>query len=95
MRADSKAVLGFLAGAAAGAIAGILFAPDKGTETRKKFSKKSSEMGESLKNKFGEFVDGVKESYIGSKKNRGIEDIEERSMPAYSTTKNSDPKSNF
>ena len=95
MRADSRAVIGFLAGAAAGAIAGILFAPDKGTETRKKISKRTTDMGDSLKNKFSEFVDGVKDSYMGSKKNRKMEDVEEKAIPAYSTTKNSDPKSNF
>ncbi len=67
MKADSRAVLGFLAGAAIGAIAGILFAPDKGSETRRKISKKSSELGDSLKHSFNDFVDSVKESYSNLK----------------------------
>lgn len=38
-----KIVLGFLAGAAAGAVAGILLAPDKGTNTRKNISDKATQ----------------------------------------------------
>jgi gas vesicle protein len=34
---NSNTMLAFLAGAAVGAIAGILFAPDKGSVTRQKF----------------------------------------------------------
>ena len=34
-----KIVVGVLAGVAVGALLGVLFAPDKGSETRKKISK--------------------------------------------------------
>jgi len=64
---NSKIMVGFLAGAAAGVLAGILFAPDKGTETRKKISKKSGEAADSLKHKFNDFVDGLKETYATAK----------------------------
>ena len=64
---NSKAVLGFLAGAAAGAVLGILFAPDKGTDTRKKIARKTSDASESLKDTFGDFVDGLKDTYSGAK----------------------------
>lgn len=47
----SKVGLAFLAGAAAGAIAGVLLAPDKGTETRKKISGKAKELGEAITGK--------------------------------------------
>lgn len=43
-KSGSNAVLGFLAGAAAGAIAGVLFAPEKGTKTRKKIKKNADKI---------------------------------------------------
>jgi gas vesicle protein len=45
--------LGLLGGIAAGAILGILFAPAKGEETRKKIQQKGSDYADSLKDKFG------------------------------------------
>ena len=38
---SSKILVGFLAGAAVGALAGILFAPDKGSNTRQKIADKT------------------------------------------------------
>lgn len=67
MKADSKIVLGLLAGAAIGAIAGILFAPDKGSETRKKIAKNTNDIGENLKDSFNDFVDTVKDKYRKAK----------------------------
>jgi len=46
-----KLVLGFLAGIAAGAALGILFAPDKGSATRKKISRKGEDSLEDLNDK--------------------------------------------
>ena len=46
---NSKTLLGFLAGAAVGSILGILFAPDKGTETRRKIGETSGDLTDSLK----------------------------------------------
>ncbi len=74
--ANTKVLLGFLAGAATGALAGILLAPDKGSETRKKISKKTADLGDSLKGSFNDFIDGVKESYANVKSE--AEDVEER-----------------
>jgi gas vesicle protein len=54
-----KIVLGTLTGLAVGAMLGVLFAPDKGSNTRKKISKKREEFAENLKEKFDEFVDKV------------------------------------
>ncbi len=64
---SSKIVVGFLAGAAVGALAGILFAPDKGSNTRKKIATKSGDMTDSVKNSFNDFIDGVKHTYAGAK----------------------------
>ncbi|PWT98172.1 MAG: YtxH domain-containing protein [Bacteroidetes bacterium] len=86
MKADSRALLGFLAGAAVGALAGILFAPDSGTETRKKISKKTGEVGDQLKQKFNEFVDGVKEKYAGVKDQ--AEDVAEKGISKFNSLKN-------
>jgi gas vesicle protein len=44
-----------LAGFAAGLIVGVLFAPDKGSSTRKKIA----DTGADLKDKFNDFVDGL------------------------------------
>jgi gas vesicle protein len=60
---SGKVLLGILAGAAAGALLGILFAPDKGVNTRKKIVSKGEEYADDLKEKFGEFVDKVAEKY--------------------------------
>ena len=54
-------VLGVLAGVAVGAILGVLFAPDKGSETRKKIAEKASEGAEDLKGKFNDLVASISE----------------------------------
>ncbi len=48
--------LGVLAGVAAGATIGLLYAPDKGTSTRRKISDKRSEYAEELEGKFNEYI---------------------------------------
>jgi gas vesicle protein len=64
---SSKILVGFLAGAAVGALAGILFAPDKGSATRKKIATKTSDITDSVKNSFSDFIDTVKDTYAGAK----------------------------
>lgn len=56
---SGKVLLGLIAGVAAGALLGILFAPEKGSVTRKKISKKAEKYGDDLKEKFNEFVDDI------------------------------------
>ena len=48
MNTTGKVVIGMLAGAATGAILGVLFAPDKGTETRKKIAKKTKDVADDV-----------------------------------------------
>jgi gas vesicle protein len=51
-----KAILAVMAGIAAGAALGILFAPDKGTNTRKKIIRKGEdlvdELGDTIEHKY-------------------------------------------
>lgn len=60
---SSKLLSGILLGAAAGAVLGVLFAPEKGTETRKKLAQKGGEFGDTVKNKFNELGEALQEKY--------------------------------
>ena len=59
----NKVVLGVLGGIAVGAIAGVLFAPAKGTETRKRIVKKGSDYSNDLKNKFEDLYGNITNKY--------------------------------
>ncbi len=83
---STKALLGFVAGAAVGALAGILLAPDSGTNTRKKIATKTGDLTDSLKNSFGDFIDGVKDSYAGAKGD--AEDMADKAKAKMNTLKN-------
>jgi gas vesicle protein len=56
---SGKVILGVLAGVAIGAALGVLFAPDKGWNTRKRISKKAEDLTEDLRDKFEEFLDSI------------------------------------
>jgi gas vesicle protein len=61
-----KIVLGTLAGIAIGAVVGVLMAPDKGSETRKKLSKKGSELTGGLKDKYASLKDKYNSALDGA-----------------------------
>jgi len=55
-----KLVGALLLGTAVGGILGILFAPDKGSETRKKILAKGDDLTDAIKEKFEGFLEEVK-----------------------------------
>lgn len=51
---------GLILGTAIGGALGILFAPDKGSETRRKLSNKGSNLTSAMKKKFNGLVEDIK-----------------------------------
>ena len=58
-----KVLVGVLAGVAAGALLGVLFAPDKGSETRKKIAKKGNDLSGSVKDGIGKIGESINNKY--------------------------------
>ncbi len=68
---SGKVILGLVAGLAAGALLGVLFAPDKGTETRKKIIKKGEDYADAMTEKFNAFIDSLSEKFDDLKEEAG------------------------
>lgn len=73
---SGKLLLGVVAGLAAGALVGILFAPEKGTETRRKIAKKGENYVDEIKVKFNELIDDLSKKMDGVK-NKAEEMVDE------------------
>lgn len=79
-----KVVLGALAGLAIGAIAGILFAPEKGSTTRQQIMDKSDDLADDLKAKFDQLCKSVMDKFeiaktdvkeLGEKVQKGVNEV--------------------
>ncbi len=67
-KSTGKIIAGFIFGAAVGVVAGLLFAPRSGAETRKKIQKKAKEYSDEVARKAGEKIDELKE-FVGEMTN--------------------------
>jgi gas vesicle protein len=67
MKTD-KVILGVLGGLAAGAILGILFAPEKGERTRKKIKTKGIDYADELKYHYDETTNNLSKKYNSLKR---------------------------
>ncbi len=76
MNDNTKVVVALLAGLAAGAALGILFAPEKGSETRDKLTESLKNLGDSIKETAAAEIDnlvGLKDKIVDkikTKRNR-------------------------
>jgi gas vesicle protein len=58
-----KVVLAGLAGIAAGAVLGILFAPEKGSRTRRQILNKSTDYADDIKEKLEDLLESISSKY--------------------------------
>ncbi len=65
---SGKVFLGVLAGLAAGAALGVLFAPEKGSVTRKNISNKGEDYLDDIKDKLSDVIDAIADKYTSVKK---------------------------
>lgn len=60
---NTDVFVGVLSGLAVGALLGVLFAPDKGSNTRKKIAQKGSDVADNLKGSFSDFIASIEDQY--------------------------------
>ena len=64
---NNNVLLGILGGVAVGAALGILFAPAKGSETRKKIADKGNDLKDNFKDSLSKLTDKISKSVEGFK----------------------------
>lgn len=60
---SGKVLLGVLGGVAVGALMGVLFAPEKGSKTRKRIMNKGKDFADEVKGKFEELYENVTDKH--------------------------------
>ena len=68
----NNSILGLLGGIGIGVALGVLFAPDKGTETRRKIGEKGTDLTDELKSKF-EVIMKLLENIVSASETKGKE----------------------
>ncbi|MFB5945576.1 YtxH domain-containing protein [Albibacterium profundi] len=82
MNDNAKVVAALLAGLAAGAAVGLLFAPEKGADTREKLNESLKDLGDAIKERSAEQKEHLNElkdklvSTIRGKVDRGVDNLE-------------------
>lgn len=85
MNTTGKILVGAMAGLAVGTILGVLYAPDKGSNTRKKIADKGHDLADDLKSKYKEFADSVTEKFHSAKND--IQELAENGKAKYEEVK--------
>lgn len=65
-------VIGIVAGLATGLLAGVLFAPQKGTRTRRKILRAGGELSNDIRDKVENALDAVQDTYDMAMKNAEV-----------------------
>ncbi len=104
MNDNSKVLAALLAGLAAGAAIGILFAPEKGSETRDRLNESLKNLGDSIKDRAADEIENLtdlKDKVVGNIKSKiqSLEDeylnVADKSESAYTkVANNTEPGSN-
>lgn len=68
----NNSILGLLGGIGIGVALGVLFAPDKGTETRRKIGEKGTDLTDELKSKFEDIMK-LLENIVSASETKGKE----------------------
>lgn len=80
MKDNSKVLIGLLTGLAAGAALGLLFAPEKGSETRDRLNQSLKDLGDTIRDRAADEINhlaGLKDKVVSSVKSKLHETEEE------------------
>jgi len=75
---NGKALLGILAGVAAGAAIGLLLAPEKGDRTRRNIVRKGEDLSDAINDKIDEKFDELLNSMTGKMKKNSAKEGEQK-----------------